>query len=441
MSVNLRTKKSIMLLIRGSVTLIVAGIFAFTWLTYYHDIIANPFYRKGNWLFILLYMIIYHIFTVLYGGYRIGTERLTDIIYSNWLSLFIANCIAYAQIILIARGLQPVPPIIRMTFIQATVIFIWGFLINRLYFHIFPPLRLVCLYSSEYPGWLLEKFSMRPEKFCVISARKVTEKDNSYQSVVADADGVLIHAVEEDKKNEILKYCVDNRKRYYLVPSLGNILLRTSDIIYLFDMPMLLSKNQGLTPEQRLMKRLMDILAASVLLVVSTIPMLITALAIKLCDRGSVLYTQPRCTLDGKVFNIYKFRSMKKNAEQNGIVRLTKENDPRITPVGRVIRRFRIDELPQLFNILRGDMSLVGPRPERPEIMKEYEKTLPEFRERLAVKCGLTGFAQVMGTYDTPPLEKLKLDLIYIQHYSVLLDIKILLKTIKIILVNADKVK
>ena len=163
--------------------------------------------------------------------------------------------------------------------------------------------------------------------------------------------------------------------------------------------------------------------------------MLITALCIKLYDGGPVFYTQDRLTRDGKVFKVYKFRSMKTDAEKDGVARLAGEHDDRITPVGRVIRKVRIDELPQLLNILKGDMSIVGPRPERPELAAENEKIMPEFRYRLKVKAGLTGYAQVLGKYNTTPYDKLRLDLMYIEQYSLLLDIKLILMTIKILFI------
>ena len=159
--------------------------------------------------------------------------------------------------------------------------------------------------------------------------------------------------------------------------------------------------------------------------------MLVTAVAIKICDGGSVFYKQKRLTVGGKEFYVYKFRSMIADAEKDGVARLAEANDDRVTPVGKVIRRFRIDEFPQLINILKGEMSLVGPRPERPELTDEYDKEMPEFKFRLKVKAGLTGYAQVMGKYDTTPYDKLKMDLMYIEKYSVLLDMKIILMTVK----------
>ena len=158
------------------------------------------------------------------------------------------------------------------------------------------------------------------------------------------------------------------------------------------------------------------------------------AIAVKLEDGGPVFYKQVRLTKDGREFNMLKFRSMVVSAEQDGVARLsTGDDDPRITRVGRVLRAHRFDELPQLFNVLGGSMSLVGPRPERPEIAAEYERDMPEFALRLQCKAGLTGYAQVYGKYNTTPYDKLQMDLMYISKPSIVEDIKILFATLAIL--------
>ena len=140
-----------------------------------------------------------------------------------------------------------------------------------------------------------------------------------------------------------------------------------------------------------------------------------------------------RLTKDRRQFHIYKFRSMRVNAEGDGVARLAAHNDSRITPVGRVIRACRLDELPQLFNILRGDMSIVGPRPERPEIAMQYEAEMPSFSLRLQVRAGLTGLAQVYGKYNTDPYDKLRMDLMYINQMSLMEDLKLVFATVKVL--------
>lgn len=180
-------------------------------------------------------------------------------------------------------------------------------------------------------------------------------------------------------------------------------------------------------------KRMMDIVLALIGLIVAIPLMVVIGIAIKLESKGPVFYCQERVGKDGKVYTLYKLRSMYENAEENG-AQWAEKDDPRVTKVGRIIRKTRIDELPQLFNILKGDMSIVGPRPERPVFIFEFNEQIPEFVNRLQVKPGLTGWAQVNGGYELTPKEKLEYDLYYIENRSVWMDIKIILKTIKVVL-------
>ncbi|WP_321016573.1 sugar transferase, partial [Hungatella effluvii] len=249
-------------------------------------------------------------------------------------------------------------------------------------------------------------------------------------------DAVIIGDVPAHERNLLMKEFFNRSVRTYTVPKISDILIRTSSDLDIFDSPLLLSRNEGLQIEQKLVKRLMDIVFAGIGLIITLPFFLIIALCIKVTDRGPVFYKQKRLTKDGKVFDIYKFRTMIQNAEKHTGARLASAEDDRILPVGRMLRRIRLDELPQLWNILIGDMSLVGPRPERPELAEKIEETIPEFSYRLKVKAGLTGYAQVFGKYNTTSYDKLKLDLTYIQNYSIWLDLKLMLMTPKIMLMK-----
>jgi exopolysaccharide biosynthesis polyprenyl glycosylphosphotransferase len=218
------------------------------------------------------------------------------------------------------------------------------------------------------------------------------------------------------------------------MPKITDVIMLGAEELHVFDTPILLTREYSLTMEQRFLKRLMDIVCSLILLIVASPFMLVTAIAIKLYDGGPVLYKQVRCTVNRREFKILKFRSMSVDAEKDGVARLASKNDSRITPIGKFIRKCRIDELPQLFNILVGDMSFIGPRPERPEIIEQYLEIMPEFAYRMKVKAGLAGFAQVYGKYNTSPYDKLKLDLTYIEKYSIWLDLKLMLLTLKILL-------
>ena len=426
-------KKTIMFFVRRSIVLFVGGCFAVAWCLFYEEAMSARFFHRGNIAIIILYVFFYHMFTSFYGGYRIGSQRLTDTVYSNLLSLFMVNAFIYFQMALINRGFLSFLPLLSATIIQIGIIFLWTACVTRIYFKIFDPVDLVCLYGGEYPNDIIKRFCALYDKFHVIGSIRISPEDNINYESVLQADGVVIYMVPHEKYAEILKLCVEKNLRYYLVPTIGDILLQTSNIIYLGDQPLFMSKNEGLFLGQRCTKRVFDIFLAVIALIMASPIMLLIAACVKINDGGPIFYKQRRCTQHGRIFSILKFRSMKENAENDGKARLAAENDARITSIGRILRKYRFDELPQLFNILKGDMSFVGPRPERPELIEEYKTTLPEFDYRLNVQCGLTGYAQVMGRYNTTPLVKLKLDLIYIQNYSFLLDIKIILMTIKVV--------
>ena len=217
------------------------------------------------------------------------------------------------------------------------------------------------------------------------------------------------------------------------MPKISDVILRGSEQLHLFDTPVLLTRDYTLTMEQRFFKRMIDFILALLLFILTSPIMLITAIAVKLYDGGPVLYKQIRCTRDMKEFKMLKFRSMRVDAEKDGVARLAAKKDSRITPIGKFIRAVRIDELPQLINILKGEMSFIGPRPERPEIIAQYTEAMPEFVFRTRVKAGLAGYAQVYGKYNTTPYDKLKLDLFYIENYSVWMDLKLMLLTLKIL--------
>ena len=236
-----------------------------------------------------------------------------------------------------------------------------------------------------------------------------------------------------EERTPLIKFCYGRSIRVYLLPKITDVILMGAEELHVFDSPMLLTREYSLCLEQRFVKRTIDIVCALILLLLTAPFMAVTAVAIKLYDGGPVLYRQVRCTLNQRQFHILKFRSMRTDAEKDGVARLASKNDSRITPIGSVIRKCRIDELPQLFNILKGDMSFIGPRPERPEIIAQYVEVMPEFVFRMKVKAGLAGFAQVYGKYNTSPYDKLKLDLTYIENYSVWLDVKLMLLTLKIL--------
>ncbi len=430
-------KNAIMFLVTASIVLIQSLLFYSTWYIFYKFNIVAPFYEKGTLLLVLVYALLLGTFSSIYGGYKVGFYRVTDIIYSQILSLVFVNIITYLQISLIARDMLNILGILLMMILQVLVIVIWAYLANKIYLSINPPMKVVVISGNDDVSRFVNKLTLRPDKYDIANIIKINDgidliieelKSSSY-------DAVMLYDIDSFYRNRILKYCYDKSIRTYVTPKISDIIVGSSDKFHLFDTPLLVCKNKGLSYEQAMLKRILDIFASLVLIILFSPFMLITALTIKLQDGGPVIYKQDRLTINNKVFKIYKFRSMVVNAENDGVARLASQEDSRITPIGKVIRKIRFDELPQLFNVLNGDMSLVGPRPERPEIAEQYIDIIPEFDFRTKVKAGVTGYAQVMGKYNTTAYDKLKLDMLYIENFSFIMDLKLMMMTIKILFV------
>lgn len=428
-------KKMILFFVSLINIIMMSAVFAYAWYSYYMYTMYNyTFYRKGNYVVIALYAIILFFFSHMYGGLRIGQLRRVEVMLSQYLSLFLANGVMYIVISLLAFGFVNPMLLIAMFLIQMIVSTVWNYIAIYFYNRIFQPWKILLIYG-EYPAAdLVYKVEARRDKYAIYDAINISEGMDAIAEKVKDFQAVIIGDISAVERNDVLKYCYKNKIRAYIVPKISDIILMGADKIHVFDTPFLLSRGYTLSFDQRLIKRAMDIIIASILTIITSPILIVTALAIKLYDKGPVFYKQLRYTKGDKEFEIYKFRSMIVNAESDGVAQLAKENDDRITPVGRFIRATRIDELPQLFNILKGDMSFVGPRPERPEIAKEYCEQIPEFSFRTRVKAGLTGYAQVYGKYNTTPYDKLKLDLFYIANYSLWTDIKLMMMTVKIVL-------
>jgi len=303
------------------------------------------------------------------------------------------------------------------------------------YFTLYKARSVLAVFSIENRNDIIKKMATIKERFVLSKGITVDKSMDEIKRTIDEFDTVLICDFDNNVKSEILNYCYSRDKRIYLLPSSADTILNGSYPVQIFDTPVLFLHNGGLSMEQRVMKRTMDIVLSSIGIILSSPIMLAIALAIKLTDRGPIIFKQVRVTRNNREFNIYKFRSMKvkKPGEE---VKKTTVDDDRITLVGKIIRPFRLDELPQLFNILFGDMSIVGPRPEMKEIIEENEILLPEFNLRHKVKAGLTGYAQIYGKYNTTPQNKLNMDLHYIEHYSILEDLKLIIMTIKILFVR-----
>lgn len=413
-----------------------AGIYGYVWTVYYNRIIAAPFWRRGNWLMVAVYVILLLFFEQTYGGFKVGFYKKWNVIYSQILSLFIVNLITYFQIALIDKKFHSVTIIGVIFVVQAVVAVIWAFGFQFVYSRMFPQRRMLLVYGERPIFHLMQKISTREDKYQICNIIHYKEGIDAIMELIHNYDAMIIGDIPAHERNQLLKLCFGQGIRTYTVPKISDVINRSSDDLNLFDTPLLLSRNEDLKIEQLFCKRLLDLVCSMIGLVLTSPFFLIIALMIKATDQGPVFYKQVRLTKDRKEFMIYKFRTMIQNAEKDGHAVLAANDDDRILPVGRFLRATRLDELPQLINILKGEMSIVGPRPERPELAEEIEKELPEFAYRLKVKAGLTGYAQIYGKYNTTSYDKLKLDLTYIRNYSFFLDLKLMIMTPKIMLLK-----
>lgn len=433
-------KRTILMLIRLSNLAVLTAVFAYTWYTVYSQPVlpgaATEFFRKGHWLVVIIYGCLLMAFTQLNGGYRVGDYRITEMIYSNFISIIFINIIYYFVIALMWRAFPQMRSMMIMTAIQFIYVFLWCYISNKFYFKLYKAREVLFLYEAETPSIVLDKMNRRYDKYHISDVVRITDSVN-FKDVIKGYDAVALDRVNPSLREQCIRDCYAQNVRLYLVPSFDDVILESSMMINLLDTPLYLMKNRGLSFEQELLKRFFDLLISVIVLLVLSPIMVLVALLIKLEDGGAVFYRQNRLTIGGKIFRIYKFRSMRENAEADGKAVLMQKDDDRITRVGRVIRKCRLDELPQLLNVIQGDMSLIGPRPERPEIAEEYYQTMPEFSFRLSGKAGITGYAQVMGKYNTTPYDKLVFDLMYLENYSLLFDIKIALMTLKTVF-NAE---
>ena len=418
------------------------GIFAYHWLVHFQYSVVESlrnFGYKGHIVEIAFYGLILLFLTSMYGGMRLGYLRNSELIFSQLFATVLALMFIYVELSIMAH--QPfVPKVFIMMLIEQTItVIIYTNIANRIYRNIFPPRKLLLVHGERPIEDIYNKFESRRDKYTIrktLSIREGVEQicqeiTHSYES--GEINAVVVWDVSTAERNHILKFCYERSIRIYSMPKITDVILAGAEQLHIFDSPILLTREYSLSMEQRFIKRSIDIVCSLILLVITSPIMLLTALAIKLYDGGPILYKQVRCTRDMREFEIMKFRSMRTDAEKDGVARLAQKGDSRITPIGKFIRTCRIDELPQLVNILCGDMSFIGPRPERPEIIKQYVEVMPEFVYRTKVKAGLAGFAQVYGKYNTSPYDKLKLDLIYIEHYSVWLDLKLMLLTLKVL--------
>ena len=410
--------------------LLLTMLYFYIWKNEYSVMYVRTFYGRGRILLMGIYFIIMYVIMRLTEGLRFGNLKIFDIVVSQWISVLVTNFITFWQICLILNVMSDPRPMLRLTLYDLIITVALPFFFTWLYHLTYVPRNMVLIYGKRAALNLRFKILERPDKYAITTTISSSEPIESIKEQIMRHDAVIINDVPAEIRNDILKFCYEHDVRTYIVPKISDVIIGGASNINLFDTPLLLVRGTGLSIGQKFIKRTLDIILSAIALGVLSPVFMIVAILIKADDGGRILFRQKRVTRDGKLFTIYKFRSMREDAEKDG-AQFTIDDDPRITKVGRGLRRSRLDELPQLINILKGDMSIVGPRPERIENYEMYESEIPEFRYRTKVKAGLTGYAQVYGKYNTTAYDKLRLDLMYIENYSIILDIKLVLMTFR----------
>ncbi len=378
--------------------------------------------------------------TAAYGTFDIGKRKSKPIIASIALAVVLTDLITYVQLAIMNTNdannrqfrFENIGLLLIVIVVQIWLIVLFTYAGNYVYFRMHAPEKCCVITDSEMSLYEITKAVSSFKKQYKICYAKDYRADNLYEAI-QKCDTVFIYNVPVRERTEIMEFCYRNLRNVYISPEISDIVEINSKHVIIDDISLVSAPVKELSFEQKIMKRLMDIVLSLIALVISSPILLLCAISIKMCDGGTIIFKQRRATKGGKIFEVYKFRTMKENVGNYSSI----SGDDRITSVGRILRKYRLDELPQFVNILKGEMSMVGPRPEMLENVYLYTKEFPEFSYRLRVKAGLTGYAQIAGKYNTSPKYKLVLDLMYIENYSLLRDLKLLLQTL-IVLFKPD---
>ena len=412
---------------------LVTLVFALVWIKAYAPLLAQPVLYAEIAAVVALFAFLDTLLLRVYDAFLISQSRISELVGSQFLSALLTDLFLYVVSALLLHRLPPVLPMLAGLFVQGLIAVVWTYAVHQWFFRFGALQPSAVIYDDEQTARTFIREDSLRRRYDLVHTLHVSELDAD-MACLADVEVVFLTDVPSRCRDPILKYCVEQDIEVYVIPRIGDLIMSGAGKTHMFHFPMLRVGRYHPRPEYLIAKRLMDVITALLALIVLSPVMLVTAVLIRRYDHGPVLYRQTRLTRGGKPFSLLKFRSMRTDAERDGVARLSSGRaDPRVTPIGRVIRKYRIDELPQLLNILKGDLSVVGPRPERPEIAAQYEQKLPEFRLRLQAKAGLTGYAQVYGKYNTDPYHKLQMDLMYIASPSLLEDLRICFATVKVL--------
>ena len=378
--------------------------------------------------------------TAAYGRFDIGQRKSKPIIYSLGLAVIITDFVTYVQLSVMNTNpdnnatlkFENMGILLIVCIIQIVLIIAMTYLGNYFYFRInHPEISCIITSSQESLNQIYEAVSRYKKQYDIEYI--LDYREPKLMDMILKCHTVFMYDVPVKERTEIVEFCYRHSRNIYFNPEVPDVIEFNAQHMVLDDVSLIGATVKELTLEQRFLKRVMDIVISIIGLIISSPIWLICAICIKANDGGSIFFKQKRATKNGKVFEVYKFRTMKENVSNYS----STADDDRITKVGKVLRKFRLDELPQILNILKGEMSLVGPRPEMLENVYSYTADLPEFEYRLRVKAGLTGYAQIAGKYNTSPRDKLILDLMYIENYSIWKDVKLIFQTL-IVLFKSD---
>ena len=405
--------------------------------TYIHHYPSATFWGRGNLLFFVVYFAILVLFMTIYGSFSIRKYRTRELVFAFGLSCFFTDVITYFIMCMIAQTILS-PKFVILTLLAQCLIETGLFIFARIMADRLEPAApaLLIVPEKDAEDGVRDKFDRRRTRYYI---DRVVSADTPWDELCAIMHSygtVVLLPMEKELRRRIMDDCFWHGVEILLKPDMQDIMVNCADTVIMSDVPLYAVHTGNHDRGYLTAKRGLDIVASVCGLLICSPIFLAAAVAIKIQDGGPVFYRQKRLTLGGKPFYLTKFRSMVVNAESATGAVLAGKSDSRITKVGAFLRATRIDELPQLLNILNGDMTLVGPRPERPEFYQKYCAEYPEFAYRLRAKAGLTGYAQLYGKYNTTFADKALLDMYYIQKASFLWDLQLIFYTLKIIFVK-----
>lgn len=423
--------RTILRLIKLANAVLMTVPFVILWYNYLASRLDAPFYRRGNHAVVILYLVIFIYYGKVNSAFMVSYHRVAEMVYNLMVSAVMTNAVMFVVTWLLRKHLPNIGIFCLILIAQLIVATAWSFVARWWYFHTNEPEKTAIIWDMRIGLESLIKSYGLNHKYNILLTPNAQECVNDLD-MLNGMDTVFLIGVHSRERNQIIKHCVRKHIVAFIIPRIGDTLMSSAVPMHMFNLPFLRLERYSPSPDYLIVKRALDIILSLLALIITSPLMAVVALIIRLQDGGTAFYKQTRLTKNGKTFELIKFRSMRMDAEKDGVARLSAKNDDRITPVGQFIRSTRIDELPQFINILKGEMSIVGPRPERPEIHEEYCRELPDFDLRLQAKAGLTGYAQIYGKYNTTPYDKLQMDLMYMAHPSIVQDANLVFTTIKI---------